>query len=878
MALSLRKKKTNSSQNDFPLAEAQTRHETSVNETVDNETVRNSEDSVEQKSNVVELLPPPQQENIPQMSGDDDLGKKLRVYSKVNDLYNETNLSLTVLMSKILDLVLKTIDAKGGSIWLLGDDGQTLNCQVAMGPDSKELSGATLQKNKGLVGWVAQFGKSSIQNQVTIEKRFGKDTKISLPENVATSILACPLKYKSELIGVIEIVQKATENSFFEITDQEFLEDICTPIGMYLKTTLTQRRQAELFKKLQLFKGVQDVLGSTMDLEQLLDLVVNKAIELLGAEVGSIWLTEENGEGIVCAYAEGPTKDQVKGIKIKRGVGIIGWVVENSKSSIVADCSKDARFSSALDKKINFATQSMISAPLVVKGECLGAIQILNKKGLGLLFNQEDLDFLSLFASSAAMYIKNAKLFASEKKAKELSVLIKISKEITATLDIDSVLLSVVNLSSDIIPYERASISTFSHSQKRFVVKAINGYETLDHEDPAVKALESLHNQVAQGKNEIVMNTLEDCGQLPPFVKDYINGKNIQSLWVIVLKDEQGDIGVLSMEATESHLVRENKKELLTLLVSQVTVALRNAELYTTIPSSKVLSSLKDRILKSALQFRQWPKERVLGAIAGVIAVIGALIFIRIPYHIETNIEVVPEVHTYYAESKSKVAKILVKEGQTVAVGQVMAVLDVSDSQINRQEKESQLQKLKAEMIKLMMDDKMADFKMKEKEIQSLDLEVSRLSQQILMAEVKAQFVGTVVSENLQDLLGKPLDFGQEIIKVARQDKVYVQFEVPEYEITHVAPEQKVKFKVFGYPNKVFDQDITLQSVAGEGKALSDKDTAKFFIARAEVENKSEVVLRPGMTGRGKITGPDESLGYVLFSHPIRFMMNKMIF
>ena len=100
----------------------------------------------------------------------------------------------------------------------------------------------------------------------------------------------------------------------------------------------------------------------------------------------------------------------------------------------------------------------MVCSPFVVKGECIGAIQILNKQG-NRFFQAEDFDLLNLFGSTAAMYLKNARLFNSEKKAKDLGALIDIGKQITSTLDLDAVLVSVVNLSSKVIPFDESQIS-----------------------------------------------------------------------------------------------------------------------------------------------------------------------------------------------------------------------------------------------------------------------------------------------------------------------------------------------------------------------------------------------------------------------------------
>ena len=177
-----------------------------------------------------------------------------------------------------------------------------------------------------------------------------------------------------------------------------------------------------------------------------------------------------------------------------------------------------------------------------------------------------------------------------------------------------------------------------------------------------------------------------------------------------------------------------------------------------------------------------------------------------------------------------------------------------------------------------MIEEKITDFKIKEKEKLSLDYEVERLNKEIESSEIRALYSGRVVSEKLNELVGLPVNFGQEVIKVARRDKVFVQFEVPEEEVIHVRPNLKAKFKVFGYPTTSFSENIRLTAVAGEGRALTESDPAKIFLARAEVGNDERALLRPGMTGRGKIFSENQPLGYALFNKPLRFLFTKILF
>ncbi len=810
-----------------------------------------------------------------------DLRKKLQVFHRINQLYNETSFNFTKLMTTLLNLIVETLEAQGGSLWIYSKDKEELECKVATGPGSREVTNVKVRTGQGVVGWVAENKKSTLVNDTDKDKRF--DVQFNTDGSFSTqSLLACPLLCGDELIGVLEVVnrQKAGADHFNQV-DLSFLENICIPMAMFLKSSQSLQSQNNTIERFNLLKKLQEDFATTIDLEKLLSIVLNKALNLLDAEVGSIWLVVDNGEGAECYVAEGPTKDKVKGIKVRTGTGVIGWIIENKVPSIIEDCSKDPRFNSALDKKIDFVTNSMISAPLLVQGECIGAIQIINKRQAGVLFQPADLDFLMMFASNAGMYIKNAKLFAAEKKAKELSALIRVSKEITSTLDIDAVLMSVVNLGSDVVPYDQASVSTRPIGSEKFAVRAITAKETIDQDEPQVIELNALHNLISKASKEIFVNSFEEAqknSEMPKEVIAFMQSHKLQSFWSYVMKDDQGELGVLIMSSDKKNMVTESTKELLSILISQSTVALRNAELYTTIPNEKLMSRLKDKLIESVTQIRNWPRARVLKFSGAICAVVLALVFIRVPYEVASAIEVVPLTATYYSQSQGVVKEILVKEGEVVKAGQTLARLNVDDLEIQKSEKESSFVRLKAEMTKLAIEDDVANYKIKESEWFSVQHELTRLKKQIQAAIIVSESPGIVIAEKLQDLLGQPVNFGTEIIKIARSDLTAVEFRVQEEDVIYVRAGQKLKFKVFGFPNHSFSTDLLLDSVAGEGRQITPADPQKYFIARAFVPNTSDVQLRPGMTGRGKIHGEPCSLAYMLFAKPLRFFMNEILF
>jgi Nif-specific regulatory protein len=88
------------------------------------------------------------------------------------------------------------------------------------------------------------------------------------------------------------------------------------------------------------------------------------------------------------------------------GEGIAGWVALHNKSVIANDAESDERYPRFIFDKINYPVKALIAVPVRVKDKCLGVIELLNKKN-GKLFDQEDIEWLEIFANQAGIAISS---------------------------------------------------------------------------------------------------------------------------------------------------------------------------------------------------------------------------------------------------------------------------------------------------------------------------------------------------------------------------------------------------------------------------------------------------------------------------------------
>lgn len=155
--------------------------------------------------------------------------------------------------------------------------------------------------------------------------------------------------------------------------------------------------------------SISNDLASTMDINTILDRITHNAIDLLDAQVGSILLYDPVKERLFFRSATNMQNYKELHQIIVPKESLAGWVAQNRQAMIIDDVHQDKRFSDLVEKNVNYETQNMCIAPMIVKDKLIGVLEVLNKKTGQ--FNEDDKDILTALGTQAAVAIENARLF-----------------------------------------------------------------------------------------------------------------------------------------------------------------------------------------------------------------------------------------------------------------------------------------------------------------------------------------------------------------------------------------------------------------------------------------------------------------------------------
>jgi len=198
--------------------------------------------------------------------------------------------------------------------------------------------------------------------------------------------------------------------------------------GSYAGLLLLLRDVSSLTKKIEELSTLNEVgkvLNSTLELQTILNLVMERVKEMMKVEAGSLLLFDEATGELVFEVALGPSAAQLKGMRLRPHQGIAGWVFTHGESALIPDVASDPRFYRKVDESTGFVTKSILCVPLKVKEKTIGAIQVINRAN-DRPFSDTDVGLLEAIGTHAALAIEKGKLFekvkAQGRELQELSI------------------------------------------------------------------------------------------------------------------------------------------------------------------------------------------------------------------------------------------------------------------------------------------------------------------------------------------------------------------------------------------------------------------------------------------------------------------------
>jgi GAF domain-containing protein len=598
--------------------------------------------------------------------------------------------------------------------------------------------------------------------------------------------------------------------------------------------------------RLRLLHSLTLEFNATLDLDELLPRIFDRVLAALGAEGGSLWVAE--GDMLRCRLAVGASGQRLVGAQMPVGSGFVGDVARNQRTTVVMEAVKDPRFSAATDQVEETQTSAVMATAMVAGGVTVGAIQVVNKRGGTGVFDQHDRELLEGLAVAAAGALRNAQAHTVERRAQNLALLLDISREITATLDLDRVLQSVVNLASRALDFDRAAVALYDKGKCE--IRAVAGQETADPKDPRLQDLVA-RTEWAAGRGEaLYLSNRDEPGSdaermfITIFGPD-LAAEDLRSGLYLPLRDEEGVLGVLAFESAKADFANETQREVAAILANQTAVALRNAQLYHQVPMVDALGALAAR--RQALL--AMPRRKVQVYVGIALLLLAALTLIRWPFRVAGEYPRFRPVGftPVRAMVDGVVERALVREGSRVERGTPLALLRATLVGTDREATAAEAASADRLASLAASRGDAADEGLQRARAEALRREVALLDQELALTTIRAPTAGTVLTPRLEERVGASLGEGDLFLTLGRTDTLELEMGIEQRDVLRVRPGQEVRLRVDALPQRTFVGVVT--SVA---QLPSDTGAEVHYPVRARVPNP-EGLLRPEMAAHARV-------------------------
>jgi signal transduction histidine kinase len=391
--------------------------------------------------------------------------------------------------------------------------------------------------------------------------------------------LVVPLSGTEHLIGWITLSAKRSGEPYRE-NDVIFLITLANQTAIALENAQLLEASERRAHQLATLNEISRIVTQTLDLDKVLQLIMEKSLELLNAEAGSLLLVDDDRQTLAFEVVLGPASERLHGAQVPAGSGIAGTVARTMQPLIVNDAQADPRWNVSFDQTTEFITHNLICVPMVSHNQLVGVIEVLNKRNPE-SFSEEDTELLGSFAAQAAIAIENARLFTLTDQAlagrvQELHTMQLIDRQLNSSLDLARVMDLTLEHAMDAVAASNGVVGVMDEAGTGLHLVAQRGIpaEYARYRDEPWPIERGIIGRVARAGQPAVVDDVREDPDFEPVVAQTHSQVAVPILY-------QGQVrAVISLESPHSDAFSEDDLAFVTRLADHAAIAIENAHLY----------------------------------------------------------------------------------------------------------------------------------------------------------------------------------------------------------------------------------------------------------------------------------------------------------
>ncbi len=367
------------------------------------------------------------------------------------------------------------------------------------------------------------------------------------------------------------------------------------------------------YARLDLLYQVGNVIHSTLDPQEALQLIIDQAVRVMRASSGSVILVNPTS-GFLEIHASMGLPSNAAKVKLRLGEGITGWVARKGQPVRSGDVAQEPRYI-----KLRENVRSELAVPLVVNGEVRGVLNVDSDRHDA--FSATDQELLEALSLSAAKVIHNTWLYEQLRlKARLFETLTRVGQTINSALNLDDALRVITREACLMMQAKMCSLMMLDETREWLELRANFGAGAAYTQKPRVSAAESLLGIVVRRRKPLQVENVQTSSRYhnPGLARS----EGLVALLSVPLIFAGETIGALSVYTGLPYKFSDEEIRILSALAELSAIAIEKARLY-------------ERVVDVEEQLRQNEKLSALGLLAAEVAheIRNPLTVMKMLYH-----------------------------------------------------------------------------------------------------------------------------------------------------------------------------------------------------------------------------------------------------
>jgi len=311
-----------------------------------------------------------------------------------------SELSLDVLLHRLVEAAADLTGARYAALGVIDSSGTQLEQFLTHGieADVRATIGA-LPRGRGILGVLVREARSLRLHDLAEDPR-----AVGFPPGhpPMRSFLGVPVILRGVAYGNLYLTEKRGGEDFTE-EDQELVTLLAGQAAVAIENARLYEASARWSRQLQSLQEVGNALATEPDLDRLLDLIVRRLRDLLGARVVALALPS-GADDLRFAAVAADDAEELLGETIARSNSKSGAVLERRRSERIDSVIDDPEVNRDVTRRAGARTGMWV--PLLVRDRIIGVLEIHDKQGPDARFSDEDLRLAEAFASRAAVAVE----------------------------------------------------------------------------------------------------------------------------------------------------------------------------------------------------------------------------------------------------------------------------------------------------------------------------------------------------------------------------------------------------------------------------------------------------------------------------------------